>query len=301
MKRCLVKIIVVITFWLLYSFIGIAHPGWGIERDSKGNLLFTDIVNRTIWKLDTDGTLSALSKEKWSHQLIIDNDDNIYICNEEYKMGNGWNSVIKISPEGEESYIIHPIKYGKEFSGTVIAIDENENVYFEYKNYIYKRTFDGDLSLYINKNFKGITNLKFLNDNLYVVDQDKILLIDQDKNLSVIAKNFINPNPTDGAYGSRFNQAAGIDFDNDGNLLMAYYGNSRVLKVLNDGTIEEVYFAEGNWYPMGVEYYNNNLYVIEEGHAPEDGSTALRITKLSRDRIPEILVAMGHIGGKSVK
>jgi len=301
MKRFLIKIIVVIAFGLLNSNLGIAHPGWGIEHDSKGNLFFTDIVNRTIWKLDTDGTLSAFSKEKWSHQLIVDRDDNIYICNEEYKMGNGWNSVIKISPEGDESYIIPPTKYGKEFSGTVIAIDENENVYYEYKNNIYRRSSDGDLSLYINRDFKGITNLKFLNDNLYVLDQDEIFKVDRNKNLSVINKNFINPNPTDGAYEGRFNRAAGIDFDNEGNLIVAYYGNSRVLKVLNDGIIEEIYFAEGDWYPMGVEYYNNNLYVIEEGHASEDGPTALRIIRMNSDGITKILVAMGHIGGKSVK
>ena len=166
MKRFLIKIIIVITLGLYYSSLGIAHPGWGIEHDSKGNLFFTDIINKTIWKLDKEGNLSAFSKEKWSHQLIIDNNDNIFICNEEYKIGNGWNSVIKISPDGDESYIIPPTKTGNEFSGTLIAIDEIENVYFEYKNNIYKRTPGGNISLFIKKDFKGITNLNIINLNI---------------------------------------------------------------------------------------------------------------------------------------
>lgn len=84
-------------------------------------------------------------------------------------------------------------------------------------------------------------------------------------------------------------------------MLLAYYGNSRVLKVLKDGTIEEIYFAKGDWYPTGIEYHNNNLFILEEGHAPEDGPTALRIIKLNSEGKGKILVAMGHIGGNSVK
>jgi hypothetical protein len=300
-KGYLIKIILVTTISLLNLISVIAHPGWGIEHDSKGNLFFTDIVNKTIWKLDTDGNLSAFSKEKWSHQLIIDDDDNIYICDEEYKMGNGWNSVIKISPDGEESYIIHPTKYGKEFSGTLIAIDENENVYFEYRNKIYIKTLDDNPALYLNKDFKGITNLKYLKDKLYIVDKDEIFRIDRNKILSVIANNFINPNPQNGAYGGRYNWAAGIDLDEDGNLFIAYYGDSRVLKVLNNSSTDELYFSKGNWYPMGVEYYKDHLYILEEGHASDDGLTALRIIKLNSDGKNEVLVSMGYVGGKSVK
>ncbi|UCH65404.1 MAG: hypothetical protein JSW63_12500, partial [Ignavibacterium sp.] len=250
---------------------------------------------------DTRGNLSAFSTEKWSHQLIIDDYDNIYICNEEYNMGNGWNSVIKISPDGDESYIIPPTITGKEFSGTLIAIDKNKNIYFEYENRIFIKTSNGNPALYIKKNFNGITNLKYLRGNLFIVDKEIIFKVDQNKNLSVITDNFINPNPADGAYEGRYNWATGIDLDNEGNLIVAYYGNSRVLKVLNDCSVDELYFAEGNWYPMGVEYFNNHLYIMEEGHAPGDGPTALRIIKLNSEGKIKILVAIGHIGGKSVK
>jgi len=299
MKRYLVNIVSIITLGVHCSSI-LAHPGWGIEHDSKGNLFFTDIVNKTIWKLDNDGKLSAFSKEKWSHQLFIDNNDNIYICNEEYKIGNGWNSLIKISPDGYESYIIPPTKRGIEFSGTLIAIDDSENVYYEYDNNVYKRTSEGKYSLYVTENFNSISNLDFLNSNLYVVSREEIFQVDRNKNLSVIAKDFINSNPIDGAYEGRYNMVAGIDIDDEGNLVLAYYGNSRVLKILKDGTIKEIYFAEGDWYPMGVEYNDNNLYILEEGHAQGDGPTALRVMKITDNGMTDILVALGHIGGKSV-
>lgn len=299
MKRYLVNIVIIITLGVHSSSI-FAHPGWGIELDSKGNLFFTDIVNKTIWKLDNEGKLSAFSKEKWSHQLFIDEDDNIYICNEEYKIGNGWNSLIKISPDGDESYIILPTKHGIEFGGNLIAIDDSENVYYEYNNSVYKQNSDGKYSLFIKEIFNSISNLDFFNSNLYIIARDKIFTVDSNKKLSVIAKDFINPVPVDAAYGGRYNMVAGIDVDNEGNLLLAYYGNSRVLKVLMDGTIEEIYFAAGNWYPMGIEYHNNDLYILEEGHAQGDGPTALRVIKITGSRKPDILVALGHIGGKTV-
>jgi hypothetical protein len=37
-----------------------AHPGWGIAVDSKGVIYFTDIVNRTIWKLEPGEKPEAL-------------------------------------------------------------------------------------------------------------------------------------------------------------------------------------------------------------------------------------------------
>ena len=300
MKRIQISILVIIILGV-HCFPIFAHPGWGIEHDSKGNLFFTDIVNKTIWKLDKDGVLSAFSKEKWSHQLFIDEDDNIYICNEEYKIGNGWNSIIKISQDGNESYIIPPIKRGIEFSGTLIAIDDNQNIYYEYNNNLYRRNSEGKYSLYITNDFGTISNLDFLNSVLYIVAPDKIFTVDSNKYLSVVAKDFINPNPNDGAYDGRYNMVAGMDVDDNGNILFAYYGNSRVLKALKDGSIEEIYFAEGNWYPMGVEYYDNNLYILEEGHAQGEGPTALRIIKLQTNKMPEIIVALGHIGGKTVR
>jgi hypothetical protein len=43
------------------------------------------------------------------------------------------------------------------------------------------------------------------------------------------------------------------------------------------------------------------LYILEEGHAPEDGPTALLIIKLNSDAKSKTFLAMGHIGGKTVK
>ena len=51
---------------------------------------------------------------------------------------------------------------------------------------------------------------------------------------------------------------------------------------------------------MGVEYNDNNLYILEEGHAQGDGPTALRVMKITDNGMTDILVALGHIGGKTV-
>jgi hypothetical protein len=62
--------------------------------------------------------------------------------------------------------------------------------------------------------------------------------------------------------------------------------------------ISDPAIAHPSW---GIEYHNNNLFIFDEGSAPEDEPTELRIIKLNSEGKGEILVAMGHIGGNSVK
>ena len=73
-----------------------------------------------------------------------------------------------------------------------------------------------------------------------------------------------------------------------------------MLKLDKEGHIEEIYFSKGNWYPMGVKYYNGNLFVLEEGHESLDGPTALQVIKISDDGSIDAIVSLGQIGGKSV-
>lgn len=298
----MIRTLQIIIIYILFQLPVFAHPGWGIDFDSRGNLYFTDIINKTIWKLSQNGELTAFSEMKWSHQLFVDEDDNIIICNEEFKMGNGWNSVIKISPNGDESYIVEPTKYGMGFSGSLI-VPINNLIVYEYKNNLFSLNKDSGYTKLIDKSkFSSITNLHIEDNNtVYIVDDNKIKCLDQNGKLKTVAENLLEINNSRGAYGGKYNRIYGIDLDTNGNIYAAYYGNSKVLKISPEGTKAEICLSQKNWYPVGVKMFDNHLFVLEEGHAENDGPTALRIIKLDSKGNKEVIISMGHIGGKSLE
>src|SRR5688572_20470588 len=53
-----------------------AHPGIGIVKDSKGNIYYTDL--KQVWKISLDGTRTAVVKNVHTHELYMDEQDNLY-------------------------------------------------------------------------------------------------------------------------------------------------------------------------------------------------------------------------------
>ena len=70
--------------WLIFLYLAFfaltsafSHPGDGLDIDSRGDIYFTDISRKTVWRLKRDGSLSALVREKWAHGLHVDKLDRI--------------------------------------------------------------------------------------------------------------------------------------------------------------------------------------------------------------------------------
>ena len=70
------KKLLVISYWLLVSFISEGHPGIGIVKDSKGNIYYTDLAK--AWKIALDGNRSVVVTGVHTHELYIDEEDNLY-------------------------------------------------------------------------------------------------------------------------------------------------------------------------------------------------------------------------------
>src|SRR5436190_23089468 len=52
-----------------------AHPGVGIVQDSRGNIYYTDL--KQVWKLAEGGKKSVAVPNVHTHELCLDNDDNL--------------------------------------------------------------------------------------------------------------------------------------------------------------------------------------------------------------------------------
>jgi len=56
-----------------------AHPAWGIVVDSQKRIIFTDVGQNAVWRVETDGRLTRLASGIHSHDLWIDvADDTLY-------------------------------------------------------------------------------------------------------------------------------------------------------------------------------------------------------------------------------
>ena len=56
-----------------------AHPAWGIVVDSQKRIVFTDVGQNAVWRVETDGRLTRLASGVHSHDLWIDvADDTLY-------------------------------------------------------------------------------------------------------------------------------------------------------------------------------------------------------------------------------
>ena len=59
-----------------FCFAAHAHPGVGIVMDSKGNVYYTDL--KQVWKIDTKGLKEVVVNNVHTHELAIDENDNLY-------------------------------------------------------------------------------------------------------------------------------------------------------------------------------------------------------------------------------
>ena len=60
---------------ILLPFIGQAHPGIGIVKDSKGSIYYTDL--KQVWKI-TNGNKTVVVPNVHTHELYVDKNDDLY-------------------------------------------------------------------------------------------------------------------------------------------------------------------------------------------------------------------------------
>ena len=91
----------------------LAHVGTGIDVDRQGRIYFTDTSHNRIWKLDLNGSLTAISAGLHFDYLIVGDDDNLYIIAD---------SIWRITPQGQMSEFLGAAQFPKEGSSPVRPI-----------------------------------------------------------------------------------------------------------------------------------------------------------------------------------
>jgi len=87
-KISLISFLALLGLMVLTSAQALAHPGWGIVVNKKGEIYFGDVNRNIVWKTNINGAVVPFVKGKHSHILQIDADGNIYGHHVEYDQRN---------------------------------------------------------------------------------------------------------------------------------------------------------------------------------------------------------------------
>ncbi len=248
--------IIVLCFCSLLSFaFADAHPGIGIVRDSKGNIYYTDLTH--VWKISPDGQRSIAVKDVHTHELYLDEEDNLYGEHEWYEgeATDKWgNYVWCLSNTGMFEKTIPDVEGF--LDNTTLVRDGANNSYWTAKSggeeVLKKTTPNGTVSVFSRHRFKDIRWMYFSNTdgNLYAVDHLKIKKITPSGEVSVLADNLKEDKPPFEGVADR-HYLFGLWMDGRKNLYVAVYGAGKVKKISPGGAVSTVYESEKGWSPCG--------------------------------------------------
>jgi sugar lactone lactonase YvrE len=270
----------VFTQCLLYAENVRAHEGWGIIVDRQGQIYFTDIPNKTIWRITREGKLEAFLSNKHSHALVLGEDGSIYGTQENQSAAVG--SVWRIAPDGSFSDVFIPTG---DFPLNLhpFIIDRDGNIYstnsISFPNQSDKTTLlkakpnrevtilAGGIRGYRDgrggeAQFSGIDGMAWASDgSLYVTDGVYVRRVTTDAVVTTLGKGAL----TTPSYGE---DLMGLAVSPSGSVYVADYSQRRVLLLMPDGNTRTVSETGLFWSPTGITIIGEDLYVLEHLRMP---------------------------------
>lgn len=250
-KSLLAIFIFISTTIFLYS-----HPGVGIVSDSDGNIYYTDLTH--VWKISTDGYQKIAVKNVHTHELYIDEMDNLYGEHEYYKgedIDRWSNYVWCLSADGIFEIVV-PEEENLLENNRLIR-DPQGNSYFAKKDYdhnrIYQETPNGKRLMFSEHNFQDVRWLHFskMDNCLYVVDNLKIKKVTPSGEVRIVTRDLIdNQRPFNGVPDRHY--IFGVTTDLEQNVYVAVFGAQKVRKIEKSGRITTVFESEADWSPCGI-------------------------------------------------
>jgi len=244
--------------------ITLAHPGIGIVSDSKGNIYYTDLVH--VWKIAVNGDHSIAVRDVHTHELYIDQDDNLYGEHEWYngEAANTWgNYVWRFSPEGVFEKTIADVE-GFLDNNTLVRDLQNNSYWVEQTGdheFLKKESPEGDSCYLTTHQFDDIRWMHFSqhDDNLYVVDLLTIKKVSPDGEISVIRDDLKS-----GSGSADRHHIFGMWTDKEKNLYVAVHGAGHVLKIHPEGEKTIIFKSGTFWSPVGGTITDDGtLWIME--------------------------------------
>jgi co-chaperonin GroES (HSP10) len=237
------------------SITGFTHPGIGIVEDSRGNIFYTDLAK--VWKLTADGKKSVAVPNVHTHELFIDDNDNVF---GEHLWYNGeaadtWGHYAwKLSKEGQFQKIIpdsegflEDYSFVRDHFGRMYWADRtNKCQHVVRKNTHNSTTVLGDQCM---ENIRWMTSTE--NGMIYLVDNHDLKKINTNGKVSTLGK-------------ATSDYAGAPTVDKQNNIYIADYSGKKITKIAVDGTSKIVFETSLLWGPMALIVASNGDYLVLE-------------------------------------
>lgn len=261
-------------------FLSNAHPGIALVIDSKENIYYSDLFK--VFRV-TDNKKKVVINDVHTHELYLDNRDNLY--GEDLQYGPGTKKFYHYLWRYTTAGKLIQVTEKKEAYRTVdfsLARDSNGNEYYlklhitaPDHNHLYKRDTIGREFVIASGNFKGVSWLHPQNDGsiLYTRDND-VFRITNKGEIKLVAKSIGNDVPTF-AFAQN-SMVYGLWQDAKQNVYAAVFSDKMVKKIDKGGKVTNYYVSKGNFAPTyGLFDEQNNLWLLESSDKNET-----RLTKV---------------------
>ena len=297
------KKILVFNFLLLISFAIAAHPGIGIVKDSKGNIYYTDL--KQVWKISLDGSKTTVVAGVHTHELYIDENDNLY---GEHLWYNGeredtWGHYVWcLKNNGEFVKEIKPT--GGFLTNYSFARDSLGNMYWVERfttSRIMKKSKTGEITKLIEARFGFIGWLACAKDgSLYFTENNKLHRLSPDGQsdsyrMKTLADN-IGSKSTEFSMMGRNYDSYGIWTDAADNVYLAMIDSKKVIRIGKHGKAETVINTNSTWTICNGLFDNNgDLWVLENSVINEVRAKKIPKAELASDKIASVSAIQPHL------
>lgn len=243
-----------IILWL-FALPVWGHPGIGIVEDSRGSVFYTDL--KQVWKIDVTGRKSVVVRNVHTHELYIDDQDNLFGEHLWYdgENLNTWGHYVwKLSSQGQVTKIIPDTEGFREHYSFVR--DHFGNMYWVDRatscQTIIKKSRDKKETKYTKACFEKVSWLSATHDGyLYFMDKQNLKKSNPGGDVKTVGSI-----PSSGTMG--------IWDDEDGNIYTATYEDKSIRKFSKDGKVTVVAKTNWIWSPSGgMVARNGDLWILE--------------------------------------
>ena len=265
------KKFLVFNLLLLIAFAIAAHPGIGIVKDSKGNIYYTDL--KQVWKISIDGSKTTVVAGVHTHELYIDENDNLY---GEHLWYNGeredtWGHYVWCLKSAGE--LVKEIKPAEGFLTNYRFARESVGKMYWVERFttsrIMKKSKTGEITKLIEGKFGFIGWLACTKDgSLYFTESNTLHSLSPNGQsdsyrMKTLADN-IGSKSTDFTMMGRNYDSYGIWTDADDNIYLAMIDSKKVIRIGEDGKAETVINTNSTWTICSGLFDNNgDLWVLE--------------------------------------
>jgi hypothetical protein len=261
------------VFILILGTSAISHPGIGIVMDSKGDVFYTDLKH--IWKIDTKGTRSVAVSNVHSHEIYLDENDNLFGEHLWYEgeAPNKWGHYVwRRSPQGKVETVIPPTEgFLKNYS---FVRDGHDHMFWADRDNacqkIARKNPDGTISKLGDVCLNDIQWMTATADgDVYLIDRHDLVKMDAKGHLERIASNLQERKLTQFTVNDP-HLAMGVWTDKKENVYVAIYGARKVKKISPDKKVSVAYETAMWWSPTGgLMAPNGDFWLLEYSQTNE--------------------------------